>query len=119
MKLNEKQTHALEEIYRVARMYTKIAAELNKVADTIELESEKNDEEFMKVFGVSQGYYMNDIVRVFDNLPEHAHEQIGELIIAFKKRKGLGPTRALPFSLRQNCIFYYERNKRLSKGEEV
>ena len=49
-------------------MYTKIAAELNKVADTIELESEKNDEEFMKVFGVSQGYYMNDIVRVFDNL---------------------------------------------------
>lgn len=49
MKLNEKQTHALEEIYRVARMYTKIAAELNKVADTIELESEKNDEEFMKV----------------------------------------------------------------------
>ena len=79
MKLNEKQTHALEEIYRVARMYTKIAAELNKVADTIELESEKNDEEFMKVFGVSQGYYMNDIVRVFDNLPEHAHEQIGEL----------------------------------------
>ena len=70
MKLNEKQTHALEEIYRVARMYTKIAAELNKVADTIELESEKNDEEFMKVFGVSQGYYMNDIVRVFDNLPE-------------------------------------------------
>lgn len=58
MKLNEKQTHALEEIYRVARMYTKIAAELNKVADTIELESEKNDEEFMKVFGVSQGYYM-------------------------------------------------------------
>ena len=85
MKLNEKQTHALEEIYRVARMYTKIAAELNKVADTIELESEKNDEEFMKVFGVSQGYYMNDIVRVFDNLPEHAHEQIGELIIAFKK----------------------------------
>lgn len=29
--------------------------------------------------------YMNDIVRVFDNLPEHAHEQIGELIIAFKK----------------------------------
>ncbi|MBS7158865.1 MAG: hypothetical protein KH040_08265 [Collinsella sp.] len=79
MKLNEKQTHALEEIYRVARMYTKIAAELNKVADTIELESEK------KVFGVSQGYYMNDIVRVFDNLPEHAHEQIGELIIAFKK----------------------------------
>ena len=76
MKLNEKQTHALEEIYRVARMYTKIAAEL---------ESEKNDEEFMKVFGVSQGYYMNDIVRVFDNLPEHAHEQIGELIIAFKK----------------------------------
>ena len=33
MKLNEKQTHALEEIYRVARMYTKIAAELNKVAD--------------------------------------------------------------------------------------
>jgi hypothetical protein len=39
----------------------------------------------MKVFGVSQGYYMNDIVRVFDNLPEHAHEQIGELIIAFKK----------------------------------
>lgn len=31
MKLNEKQTHALEEIYRVARMYTKIAAELNKV----------------------------------------------------------------------------------------
>lgn len=85
MKLNEKQTHALEEIYRVARMYTKIAAELNKVADTIELESEKNDEEFMKVFGVSQGYYMNDIVRVFDNLPEHVHEQIGELIIAFKK----------------------------------
>ena len=70
MKLNEKQTHALEEIYRVARMYTKITAELNKVADTIELESEKNDEEFMKVFGVSQGYYMNDIVRVFDNLPE-------------------------------------------------
>ena len=57
MKLNEKQTHALEEIYRVARMYTKIAAELNKVADTIELESEQNDEEFMKVFGVSQGYY--------------------------------------------------------------
>lgn len=41
MKLNEKQTHALEEIYRVARMYTKIAAELNKVADTIELESKK------------------------------------------------------------------------------
>nr|DAJ97741.1 MAG TPA: hypothetical protein [Caudoviricetes sp.] len=31
----------------------------------------------------------------------------------------MGPTRALPFSLRQNCIFYYERNKRLSKGEEV
>lgn len=39
----------------------------------------------MKVFGVSQGCYMNDIVRVFDNLPEHAREQIGELIIAFKK----------------------------------
>ena len=79
MKLNEKQTHALEEIYRVARMYTKIAAELNKVADTIELESEKNDEEFMKVFGVSQGYYMNDIVRAFDNLPEH--------VLLFKKNE--------------------------------
>lgn len=62
MKLNEKQTHALEEIYRVARMYTKIAAELNKVADTIELESEKNDDGVMNVFEYRKVIYMNDIV---------------------------------------------------------
>ena len=40
MKLNGKQAHALEGIYQAARIYTKIAAKLNEIADTIELESE-------------------------------------------------------------------------------
>lgn len=78
---NDKQVEAFE----TGRYICSECGAVMKFEDKWELESEKNDEEFMKVFGVSQGYYMNDIVRAFDNLPEHAREQIGELIIAFKK----------------------------------
>ena len=38
MKFNQKQNESLEEIYRIARIYTEIAAKLNELADDIKTE---------------------------------------------------------------------------------
>lgn len=86
MDFNEKQKFALEGIYRTARIYIKIAAELNELADDIKLEAEEDDgDEFMKVFVRSKVEYAKDVMRLYSGLPGYTNDRLNDLNDALLK----------------------------------
>lgn len=83
MKFNQKQNEALEGIYRTARIYTKIAAELNGLADRIRLDGEEASEEYVKILTKSNALRTKDMMSKYVGLPKYTEDRLNDLIKEF------------------------------------
>lgn len=84
MKFNQKQNEALEGIYRTARIYIKIATELNEVADHIRLDGEESSEEYVRILAKLNALHANDMMSKYVGLPKYTGDRLNDLIKAFE-----------------------------------
>lgn len=92
MKFNEKQTNALDDIYGMARIYTKIAVILNSVVDGIRTTADEIDDgdnvvnaEYLNLFTRAQVNYAKDMMQATcKELSQCTNNKLNELNDAFK-----------------------------------
>jgi hypothetical protein len=91
MKFNQKQNEALEEIYRVARIYTKIAAGLNEMAGEIKMTDGNPDsvvftEEYVTMLVARNVRFMDDKIQLYaKDLSKETNDRLNDVKKAFQK----------------------------------
>lgn len=91
MKFNQKQNETLEKIFRVARIYTEIAAKLNDMADDIKStdgnpESIVFTEEYVGKYVAMRVMHMEDTIQAHaKDLEKDTNDGLNDLKKAFLK----------------------------------
>lgn len=92
MEFNKNQEYAIDSIYRIARVYTKIAYKLEAMADKIRLsEDDNHSEPYECLLVMTEAEYVRRELQFFVGLSEITDDALDNLIKEFIKIKKEAP----------------------------